>query len=267
MTIDFLAAAEKLAVVSDFDGTLAPFAVDRYAVKAHPVALEALERLARMNNTWAAILSGRDLTGLRQVCPTSGNVILGGSHGAETSGQESALSPEAAEHLANMETQVRALLTQYPGAEIEVKSYQVVLHVRALQIDNPAAAADALSAAARIDTDGYPFTLGNAVAEFSVTQATKGSWLTDLRTRTGATLVFLGDDRTDEDGFAALHQPPEVGVKIGDGSTLAHLRLPDSEAAAQWLSDLATARAALHARAARDSRAARHSSSARHSPV
>ena len=66
-----------------------------------------------------------------------------------------------------------------------------------------------------------------------------------LRERTGATgVVFLGDDVTDEDGFRALHQPPDVGVKVGEGDTAAVVQLADVDAVAHFLTELATARAA-----------------------
>ena len=48
----------------------------------------------------------------------------------------------------------------------------------------------------------------------------------------------------DEDGFRALHQPPDVGVKVGEGDTAAVVQLADVDAVAHFLTELATARAA-----------------------
>lgn len=56
-------------------------------------------------------------------------------------------------------------------------------------------------------------------------------------------MVFLGDDTTDEDGFAALNQPPDLGVKVGEGATQAALRVPDIAAVTEFLEELAAARA------------------------
>ena len=47
--INELARTPRLAVVSDFDGTLAGFATDPYAVHADPRSLTALERLAALD--------------------------------------------------------------------------------------------------------------------------------------------------------------------------------------------------------------------------
>lgn len=62
-----VAATEHLAVVSDFDGTLAGFAKAIYEVEPEPRSLAALERLAGLPNTTVAALSGRHLEGLKRV--------------------------------------------------------------------------------------------------------------------------------------------------------------------------------------------------------
>mgnify|MGYP002713751084 FL=1 len=244
-TIKALAAAEHLAVVSDFDGTLSPFATAIYDVEMNQDSLRALDKLAHLPHTSAAVLSGRHLAGLQRVCPLREPVLFGGSHGAESSWEETDLTPAMREHLAAKETEIRAIMERFPGADIEVKPFQRVLHLRALEDTDPEAAAQAYEAGLALDPGGFPRTAGKSVVEFSATQATKGTWLDELRERTGATaMVFLGDDVTDEDGFRALHQPPDVGVKVGEGDTAAVVQLADVDAVAHFLTELATARAA-----------------------
>ena len=149
------------------------------------------------------------------------------------------------EHLATKEAEIRAIMERFPGADIEVKPFQRVLHLRALEDSDPEAAAQAYEAGLALDPGGFPRTAGKSVVEFSATQATKGTWIENLRERTGATaVVFLGDDVTDEDGFRALHQPPDVGVKVGEGETAAVVQLADVDAVAHFLTELAAARAA-----------------------
>lgn len=243
-----LAAAERLAVVSDFDGTLAPFHTDPMAVVPHPGAIDALDRLARLPRTTAAVLSGRHLDGLRQVCPLRAPVVLGGSHGAESSDAAESLTASQQEHLVWVEKELRGIVKRFPGAEIEVKPFQRVLHVLKLHLQDPAAAQAATDAALALDTRGFPRTQGKMVVEFSATRATKGSWLEDLRERVGATaLVFLGDDVTDEHGFAVLG-PEDLGVKVGAGETAAGLRVDDVDAVAEFLTQLADARGAATVR-------------------
>ena len=80
----FLAAVEsaRLLVVSDFDGTLAGFDPDPYAVRAHPDSVAALRELAEMPGTTVGVLSGRHVAGLQRVCPLPAPVMMVGSHGA-----------------------------------------------------------------------------------------------------------------------------------------------------------------------------------------
>ena len=243
--IKALAAAEHLAVVSDFDGTLSPFATAIYEVEMNQESLSALDKLAHLPNTTAAVLSGRHLEGLQRVCPLREPVVFGGSHGAESSWEETDLTPAMREHLATKEAEIREIMERFPGADIEVKPFQRVLHLRALEDSDPEAAAQAYEAGLALDPGGFPRTAGKSVVEFSATQATKGTWIENLRERTGATaMVFLGDDVTDEDGFRALHQPPDVGVKVGEGKTAAVVQLADVDAVAHFLTELAAARTA-----------------------
>lgn len=239
-----VAAAEHLAVVSDFDGTLAGFAKAIYEVEPEPRSLAALERLAGLPNTTVAALSGRHLEGLKRVFPLREPVLLGGSHGAESSWQATALTPQMQEHLDRKEAEIRELMERFPGSEIEIKPFQRVFHLRRLELTDPELAAEAYEAGSKLDAGGFPMTAGKSVIEFSATQATKGSWISELRERVGATAtVFLGDDVTDEDGFAVLNQPPDLGVKVGEGETLAAHRVPDIAAVSDFLEELAAARA------------------------
>ena len=63
-----LATADSLLIVTDFDGTLAGLSTDIYDVPVDADSLAALTRLAGLPDTHVAVLSGRHLDGLRQVC-------------------------------------------------------------------------------------------------------------------------------------------------------------------------------------------------------
>ena len=51
----------------------------------------------------------------------------------------------------------------------------------------------------------------------------------------GRTPVFIGDDRTDEAGFAAVDAVGGLSIKVGRGPSRAHWRLPDAAAVRGWL--------------------------------
>src|SRR3712207_9591258 len=80
---------------------------------------------------------------------------------------------------------------------------------------------------------------GKDVLEVAVTDADKGSALRRLRSEMGAAgALYLGDDRTDEDGFRALERD-DVTVKVGDGETVAGHRVADPAGALALLEHLA----------------------------
>jgi trehalose 6-phosphate phosphatase len=80
---------------------------------------------------------------------------------------------------------------------------------------------------------------GKEVLELAVDDADKGTALRRLREELGADgALYLGDDRTDEDGFRAL-QPDDVPVKVGEGDTVARYRVADPAGALALLERLA----------------------------
>jgi trehalose 6-phosphate synthase/phosphatase len=81
------------------------------------------------------------------------------------------------------------------------------------------------------------------VLEFSVRSSTKGDALAKLREYTGADRVFYaGDDVTDEDAFAVLRND-DIGLKIGQGATLAGHRVRSPKEVAEVLVRIAAFRA------------------------
>jgi trehalose 6-phosphate phosphatase len=51
--------------------------------------------------------------------------------------------------------------------------------------------------------------------------------------------VFVGDDVTDEDGFAVVNALNGFSVKVGPGSSAARWRLSGAEDVRRWLEDYA----------------------------
>lgn len=239
-----VATAETLLVVSDFDGTLAGIVPDPSAVPVHRGGLGALARLAGLPGTTVAILSGRGREDLRRVCPLRAPVVLAGSHGAESGEHGVTLTYEMAAALESVAAELDSLTRSDGSAYVERKPFQTVFHVAPLAARDPAAAAALLEQARLVYAHGTTVAGGKNIVEFSAATVTKGTWIAAERAHVGAgRTVFVGDDVTDENGFAALG-PDDLGVKVGDGETLAAVRVPDRDAAAEWLTQLAAARAA-----------------------
>lgn len=237
--VEDLARADRLLVCTDFDGTICELGPDAYAVSADPRAIDALQKLADMENTSVAVLSGRHLEGLKLVCPLDPPVIFVGSHGAEPSEGGAALTPEQSDYLEGVDAALTALVEGKAPAFVEVKPYARVLHVAALAEKDPQRAQSLLDDA----YDRIPGGMrGHNVVEFAAVKTTKGSWLAEAKRRYDATL-FAGDDVTDETAFAVLDQTSgDVGVKVGEGPTAATHRVGGVDDVAELFTALAAAR-------------------------
>jgi trehalose-phosphatase len=239
-----VARAPQLLVACDYDGTLAPVTGDPWSVLPLPEAASALRSLAILPATTTAVISGRALRELAAMSRLPGEVHLIGSHGSEFDiGFVHTLDRRARALQARLVDALRRITRKQPGVVLEVKPASVAVHVR--QAD-PAAAGRVL---ARVRSgpgtwDGVHVTEGNSVVELSVVPTDKGEALDVLRHRCGATAaVFVGDDNSAEEVFARL-AGPDLGVKVGDGGTLAAHRVRDPREAAVVLSVLAELRSA-----------------------
>ena len=238
------AQAGSLVVATDFDGVLAPLVLDPSTSRPLPGTVESLRVLAGTPDTYAAVVSGRDLATLAALTGIEdGAVTLIGSHGAESSAEaaDGGLDEEERETLERLTADLEQLRAQLPDVRLEAKPSAVVAHTRGMDADAAAAAEQSvLDVAAR--HDGVRVMQGKHVVEMSVHDADKGTALTGLRDRVGAdALVYFGDDVTDEDVFTRLGDG-DVGVKVGDGDTAAGWRVEEPQDVADALALLADLR-------------------------
>jgi len=240
-----VARVPRLLVASDVDGTLAPIVEDPAAAVAGPAALSALAALATLPDTSVALVSGRRLVDLREMTRLGTAVVLVGSHGAEH-GEDLELTPGTALVLEQVLRDVRWITHGITGVQLENKPGGVAVHVRrATHVDAHRVVADIVEGPAT--RPGVHTTHGKAVVELSVVDADKGRALDRLRTESSAdAVVFLGDDTTDEAAFERLG-PGDVGVKIGDGESLARFRVDSTADATAVLELLLAERRAARA--------------------
>jgi trehalose 6-phosphate phosphatase len=238
--LDAAARSPHLLVTSDFDGTLAPIVNDPADARALPRGAEALIALAELPATDVALISGRALTVLRSLSAMPAKVHLVGSHGAEF---DSGFSHEVdGELLDRITMALRGIAEGRPGVAVETKPASVALHVRNASADDGDAALREARAAA--DSWDAQATEGKAVLEFAVIQTDKGEAIDILREEHHAsTVVYFGDDVTDEKAFRRLRDT-DVGVKVGEGETLARYRVQTPEDVAAALDYLLGARRA-----------------------
>lgn len=244
-----LAGTPVLLVAVDFDGTLAPIVDVPEDAAMIPRARRALGALARLPHTRVVVISGRALADLDQrLGPLEPDILRVGSHGSEFAPDDAGRLDDAARGLlARVVAALERAADGLDGVAVERKDGSAALHYRRATRDDAARALWRLQRALPALRDGAAPGLpqvkrGKRVVELGVVAADKGAALTRLRAELGATAVAcLGDDRTDEDMFAALG-PDDVAIKIGPGITRAGQRLPDPAAAAEALVRLAEAR-------------------------
>lgn len=227
-TTDALSVAGRapvLLVACDYDGTIAPIVDD--PARAHPLrpAIAGLRGLASLPDTHVAVISGRSLRDLAVLSRLPEEVHLIGSHGSEFELDSiRRLDPLQITLLHHLESEMLAIANEVPGCSVEVKPSGIAFHFRRAEHDAGAAAAARVLAGPGT-LDGVHVREGKCVVEISVVDTDKGEALDRLRHAVGAdTVVFIGDDRTDEDGFARL-RGPDVGVKVGEGESLAAYRV------------------------------------------
>lgn len=238
-----IARTPRLLVACDYDGVLAPITDHPdLALPSRPL-VSALERLADLAQTDAAIVSGRSLASLRAVLgPVRGLALLGG-HGAEREQDARAAGHEVAEAVERIESAMRAIAQADPGMLVERKAFGVALHYRNAE---PAAGLRAAELAGSVakSVSGARVLSGKMVVEIIVGGSHKGEAVSALRRENGATgVVFIGDDVTDEDAFCALGSD-DVGVHVGHGPTAAGHLIQSDEALGEILSLLHDARVA-----------------------
>ncbi|HEX6866096.1 MAG TPA: trehalose-phosphatase, partial [Caulobacteraceae bacterium] len=127
-------------------------------------------------------------------------------------------------------------LTDRPGILIEDKALGLAVHFRKA----PERAEEVTDLCRRVAaTTGLVVQLGRMVVELRTPGAHKGDSVRAFMAEApfkGATPAFVGDDITDEDGFAAASALGGYGVLVGEPrETAARYRLDDVDAVLTWI--------------------------------
>ena len=239
--------AATILIALDFDGTLAHLIDNPDDARMTPEARAALTRLGADPTGVIALVSGRGAKNLIDVSSPEESWWIVGSHGIEViaPGQspESGLSPELAANRVLLWEQFDQVAHDFPGVWVEKKTWGSALHTRGVDADVEAAAHQALRRVIASWGDVLTTRTGHGILESSLGTAHKGEGIARVAASTQPErIVFIGDDVTDEDGFAAL-AVGDVGVKVGQGQTQARYRIeggPDE--VAKFLAELASAR-------------------------
>lgn len=229
------ALLDHAALFLDFDGTLVEIAETPGGVDASGLP-HLLEHLSHRLDGHVAIVSGRAVAEVAQHLAPA-HLAIAGSHGLEMARTDgSVVTPERGAGLDRALAAAADLRARHPGVLIEDKPFGVGLHYRAA----PAAEADTLALAEALAAEhGLLVQRGKMVAELRLPGHDKGSAVRDMMTEPSWSArrpVFMGDDVTDEAGFAAAAALGGAGVLVGDlRDTAARYRLPSVAAVRDWL--------------------------------
>lgn len=225
------------ALFLDFDGTLVDLAATPGGITVPDYLEAAIVRLAERLGGRLAIVTGRYVADLRKHIPQC-TVVISGSHGAEIESPEgSPVSGKEPPRVGDgLLAEARAFAQRHDGLFLEEKALGLGFHYRAC----PEKAADVKGFARALARDHDLFLRdGKMLAELSTTDDNKGDGVRAIMAQPpfkGGTPIFVGDDVTDEDGFAAVDAMGGYAIVVGDREeTKARFRLFDVRAVHQWL--------------------------------
>lgn len=233
-------SSPRRLLMLDYDGTLAPFHVQRMDALPSPETLRALREILHDAGTYVAVISGRRIAELETLLGPV-RLHLVGEHGWEERTPDGrnvlhALPGPAAYRLGQA---VRSASASGCRELLERKRCSVVLHTRGIDVPQARLLIEKCGRlwSAFYLRDGLELLHIDGGLELRATHRNKGLAVRDLIAgRPGDSLpVYLGDDSTDEDAFVAVS---DRGIALRVGSqheTIATWSLPSQEAVLPFL--------------------------------
>ena len=208
--LERLATAPQRVLMLDYDGTLAPFVVDRELAVPYPGVPTLIGRIMQAG-TRVVLISGRAAREVAQLSCIVPQPEIWGSHGLERLRADGtyeliALPREQREGLSEA---ITVLHSELPPDRVEAKPGSVAVHWRGL---NPQKA-EAVRSQVQTLWAGLPAKYPVELLEFDggIELRVKGPDKGDaVRAILGevspeSASAYLGDDRTDEDAFRAIN--------------------------------------------------------------
>ena len=208
---DRLHVAPASTLLLDYDGTLAPFQIDRNDAYPYPGTVQLLERVLQCGNTRIVIITGRPVADLKPFLRPLDHLEIWGAHGLEHQLPDGNYE-QMHIHSSTLDLLSRAkewVLETKLASSAEFKPGGIAMHWRGLS------AAEARKVEVRVRDGWTPLALSGDLkllnfesgVELRVVHPDKGDAVASIiRESTPQTeIAYLGDDLTDEDSFRVLN--------------------------------------------------------------
>ena len=232
--------APDWAFFLDVDGTLLEHAEHPQAVHVSAELRGLLERLLGATEGAVALISGRSVEDIERLfAPLA--VAIGGQHGTERRSASGALHRQSPplEQMGRAAAELVRLTAAHEGLVFENKGMTLALHFRRAPGLAALVAREMYAIADRLG-DAFELQAGKLVYEIKPSGKDKGSAIAEFMAEMpfrGRTPVFVGDDLTDEQGFAVVNKLGGHSVKVGSGVSRARFSLANASAVHAWLRD------------------------------
>jgi len=224
----------------DVDGTLLEIAPTPDAVVVGQKVLKILKDLDEATGGAVALVSGRPLDQLDQLFAPL-RLPTAGLHGLEvrTARGDILRPPAPSPGFGRMRESLRTFSARHEGLLFEDKGYALALHYR-MAAEFEDASRKCVEEAFAKWGHGYHILAGKKVFEIKPAEANKGKVVATLMTTdpfTGRCPVYIGDDVTDEDGFAAANRLGGHSIRVGaTDKTAARYTVAGVSELLDWLS-------------------------------
>lgn len=232
------------ALFLDFDGTLVDIAEQPQEVQVPAGLVQTLVLLKRYLDGAVAVVSGRPIGQIDDFLRPL-QIAAAGVHGTERRGADGTMTLLSTHPLDAVEQAARQLSNQHAGLLVEGKRGSVALHFRQAP-ELEALCVETMEAAVQA-SPGVTMLRGKMVVEAKPGGASKGGAIEEFMREppfAGRTPLFVGDDVTDEAGFSSVQGMGGVGVKVGEGPSVASHRIATPELFRRQLHDAVAARTA-----------------------
>jgi len=214
----------NIALFLDVDGTLLEIAPRPDAVKVPASLRNTLQLAAARAGGALALISGRSIADLDRLFAPS-VFPAAGQHGLERRSLDGRIThPDVdVQRLTPIRARLEALQTAHAGLILENKGAALAMHYR-LAPQCESLVRDAMTQAAAQLGEQFELRTGKCVFELTPAGFSKRTAIEAFMREppfAGRTPVFVGDDVTDEDGFAAVNDMQGISIRVGASPTTA----------------------------------------------